>query len=136
MDGKERVMVDPFKFSESGQTTCARCGKVTDLGSSEALHWADDTKRCKHCGFLFIRHKNRQMATTMEMLKTDPEGQDRRLGGRVNLLDDPSQTLNMKSKEIAKGFGVSMATMQVKAKPIREGLDLMPLHPNWTARKI
>lgn len=66
-------MVDPSKFFESGQTTCDRCGQMNDLGSSEALYWANDSERCKHCGFLFIRHKNRQMATIREMLKTDPE---------------------------------------------------------------
>ena len=52
--------------------------------------------------------------------------------GRVNFLDDPSQTPHMKSAEIAKGFGVSVATMQAKAKVIREGLDLMPFHPDWS----
>ena len=51
--------------------------------------------------------------------------------GRVNFLDDPSQTPHMKSTEIAKDFGVSLATMQAKAKIIREGLDLIPLHPDW-----
>jgi hypothetical protein len=52
--------------------------------------------------------------------------------GRVNFLDDPSQTPHMKSMEIAEGLGVSMATMQAKAKVIREGLDLMPFHPAWS----
>ena len=52
--------------------------------------------------------------------------------GRVNFLDDPSQTPHMKSKDIAEGFGVSIATMQAKAKVIREGLDLMPFHPDWS----
>ena len=52
--------------------------------------------------------------------------------GRVNFLDDPSQMPHMKSPGIAKGFGVSMATMQAKTKVIREGLDLMPFHPDWT----
>ena len=51
--------------------------------------------------------------------------------GRVNFLGDPSQTPHMKSKDIAKGFGVSIATMQAKAKVIREGLDLVPFHPDW-----
>jgi len=51
--------------------------------------------------------------------------------GRVNFLDDPSQTPHMKSTEIAEGFGVSIGTMQAKAKVIREGLDLIPLHPDW-----
>ena len=52
--------------------------------------------------------------------------------GRVNFLDDPSQTPHMKSTEIAEGFGVSVATMQAKAKAIREGLDLVPFHPDWS----
>ena len=52
--------------------------------------------------------------------------------GRVNFLDDPSQTPHMKSKEIAKEFGISVATMQAKAKVICEGLDLMPFHPEWS----
>ena len=75
-------MVDPSKFFESGQTTSARCGQVNDLGSSEALYWADESKRCEHCGFLFIRHKNRQMAKLMEMLKANPEWVDLVRSGR------------------------------------------------------
>ena len=51
--------------------------------------------------------------------------------GRVNFLDDPSQSPHMKSPDIADGFGVSMATMQAKEKAIRERLDLIPLHPDW-----
>jgi hypothetical protein len=52
--------------------------------------------------------------------------------GRVNFLDDPSQPLHRTSAEIAKEFGVSVGTMQAKAKTIREGLDLMPFHPDWS----
>ncbi len=51
--------------------------------------------------------------------------------GRVNFLTDPDQTPHMAATEIAKGFGVSQATMLNKAKVIRQGLDLMPLHPDW-----
>ena len=51
--------------------------------------------------------------------------------GWANFLHDPSQTPHMKSTEIAKGFRVSMATMQAKAKVIREGLDLIPFYPDW-----
>lgn len=51
--------------------------------------------------------------------------------GRINFLDDPSQTPHMKSADIAIGFGVSVATMQAKAKIIREGLDLFPFDPEW-----
>jgi len=52
--------------------------------------------------------------------------------GRVNFLSDPDQTPHMKSTEVAKGFGVSVATMQAKAKVIREGLDVLPFDPDWT----
>jgi hypothetical protein len=52
--------------------------------------------------------------------------------GWVNFLGDSNQTPHMKSPDIANGFGVSMATMQAKAKVIREELDLIPFHPDWT----
>jgi hypothetical protein len=51
--------------------------------------------------------------------------------GRVNFLSDPSDCPHMKSTEIAKGFGVSVTTMQAKTKVIWEGLDLVQLHPDW-----
>lgn len=51
--------------------------------------------------------------------------------GRVNFLDDPSQTPHMRSADIAKGFSVSVGTMQAKAKIISQGLDLMPFDPGW-----
>ena len=51
--------------------------------------------------------------------------------GRVNFLTDPNQTPHMTAGEIAKGFGVSQATMMSKARVIRQGLDLMPFHPDW-----
>jgi hypothetical protein len=51
--------------------------------------------------------------------------------GRVNFLTDPGQTPHMTAEQIAEGFGVSPATMMGKAKAIREGLDLMPFHPDW-----
>jgi hypothetical protein len=52
--------------------------------------------------------------------------------GRVNFLTDPSQTPHMKYTKIAKGFGVSTATMQAKTRIIWNGLDLMPFHPDWS----
>jgi len=52
--------------------------------------------------------------------------------GRVNFLSDPSQSPHMKSNEIAEGIGVSPATMQAKAKVIREGLDLIQMDPRWS----
>ena len=51
--------------------------------------------------------------------------------GRVNFLTDPSQKPHMTAAAMATGFGVSQATMMNKAKVIREGLDLTPLHPDW-----
>jgi len=51
--------------------------------------------------------------------------------GRVNFLQDPSQSPHMTSAQIAERFGVSQATMMAKAKIIREELDLMRLHPDW-----
>ena len=50
--------------------------------------------------------------------------------GDENFLTDPNQTPHMAAAEIAKGFAVSQATMMNKAKAIREGLDLIPLHPD------
>ncbi|MFP4107206.1 MAG: DUF6398 domain-containing protein [Phycisphaerae bacterium] len=52
--------------------------------------------------------------------------------GRVNFLSDPSQDPHLKSDEIAKGIGVSPATMQARAKIIREGLDLIQMDPRWS----
>jgi len=52
--------------------------------------------------------------------------------GRVNFLDDPGQTPHMRSADIAKGVGISVGTMQAKAKIISLGLDLMPFDPDWT----
>lgn len=51
--------------------------------------------------------------------------------GQVNFLTDPDQTPHMAATEIAEGFGVSMATMHAKAKVLRNGLNLMPFHPDW-----
>jgi len=52
--------------------------------------------------------------------------------GRVNFLTDPSENPHMKSKQIAEGFGISVATMQAKARIINKMLDLVPMHPSWT----
>lgn len=52
--------------------------------------------------------------------------------GRVNFLTDPAQSPHMKSQQIADGFGISVATMQSKAKIIDEALELVPFHPEWT----
>ena len=52
--------------------------------------------------------------------------------GRVNFLTDPSQTPHMKAEQIAAGFGVSSATMHAKSREIHDGLNLMPLDPDFT----
>ncbi|MCC5830771.1 MAG: tetratricopeptide repeat protein [Phycisphaeraceae bacterium] len=82
----------------------------------------------------------REMATSIcqkgsPVLKGKPEGWAAGVIhalGQVNFLTDPSQAPHMKSEEIAKSIGVSPATMQAKAKIIREGLELMPFHPDWS----
>jgi hypothetical protein len=52
--------------------------------------------------------------------------------GWVNHLTDPSQTPHIRSEEIAKWFGVSVATMHSKSKTLREGLELVPFDPHLT----
>ncbi len=51
--------------------------------------------------------------------------------GRVNFLDDPSQTPHLKWADVAKGIGISVGTMQAKARIIWEGLDIMQFDPDW-----
>jgi hypothetical protein len=51
--------------------------------------------------------------------------------GRVNFLQDPSQSPHTTSAQIAEGFGVSQATMMAKAGIIRDKLDLIRLDPAW-----
>jgi hypothetical protein len=52
--------------------------------------------------------------------------------GRVNFLTDPSQTPHMNAEAIAKGFGISPATMYAKSGDIWNGLDLMQFDPDFT----
>ncbi len=52
--------------------------------------------------------------------------------GWVNFLTDPCQEPYMRPEDIAKEFGVSMATMQAKSKIIRDTLDLIPLQPEYS----
>ncbi len=52
--------------------------------------------------------------------------------GRVNFLTDASQSPHMKGEEVAKGFGVSTATMHSKCNVIWNGLGLMQLDPDFT----
>lgn len=52
--------------------------------------------------------------------------------GRVNFLMDPNSDPHMSAEEIAAGFGVSPATMYAKQRVVRDGLELMPLDPDFT----
>lgn len=52
--------------------------------------------------------------------------------GRVNFLTDPSQDPLLTAEQIAKGFGVSPATMHAKHRIICDGLELMPFDPDFT----
>lgn len=71
----------------------------------------------------------------LPVLKGKPEGWAAGIVyaiGRVNFLTDASQSPHMKSKDIAKGMGVSLATMQAKYKIIWDELELMSFHPDWS----
>ncbi|MBK7324685.1 MAG: hypothetical protein IPI89_00655 [Propionivibrio sp.] len=52
--------------------------------------------------------------------------------GRVNFLDDPSQTPHCKSKAIYDFFGIGESTGQNKSKEIRDLLKMGPMSPEWT----
>jgi hypothetical protein len=52
--------------------------------------------------------------------------------GRVNFLDDPSQSPHMKLTTIDKAFGVSQGTGQAKAKAIMDLFKIHQLEPEWT----
>ncbi|MFY9327769.1 MAG: DUF6398 domain-containing protein [Georgfuchsia sp.] len=52
--------------------------------------------------------------------------------GRVNFLDDPSQTPHCKPKAIYAFFGVAESTGQNKSKEIRNVLKMGPMSPEWT----
>lgn len=52
--------------------------------------------------------------------------------GKVNFLSDPSQTPHLPLEEIAKGVGVSPATMHNKGRTLWEGLSLMQFDPEFT----
>jgi len=51
--------------------------------------------------------------------------------GWVNFLTDPDTEPYLRSEDIAKGMGVSASNMQQKSKEIREGMDLVPMDPDW-----
>ncbi len=52
--------------------------------------------------------------------------------GRVNFLDDPSQSPHCKPKVIYEFFGISESTGQNKSREIRDLLKIGPISPEWT----
>ncbi len=52
--------------------------------------------------------------------------------GRVNFLDDASQTPHCKSKVIYEFFGIGESTGQNKSKEIRDLLKMGPMSSEWT----
>lgn len=52
--------------------------------------------------------------------------------GRVNFLDDPTQTPHCKPKLIYEFFGIAESTGQNKSKEIRDALKMGPMSPEWT----
>ena len=52
--------------------------------------------------------------------------------GRVNFLEDPSQTPHCKAKAIYDFFGIGESTGQNKSKEIRDLLKMGPMSPEWT----
>jgi hypothetical protein len=55
-----------------------------------------------------------------------------RIIGRVNFLDDPTQTPHMKLSMIDKAFGVGQSTGQSKSNAIRKMLKIHQYDPKWT----
>jgi len=51
--------------------------------------------------------------------------------GWVNFLADPSFEPYMSVGQLAERLGVSQGTMVSKSKIIRDGLDIMPMDPDW-----
>ena len=52
--------------------------------------------------------------------------------GRINFLDDPSQTPHCKPPVIYEFFGIAESTGQNKSKEIREVLKMGVFSPDWT----
>jgi hypothetical protein len=52
--------------------------------------------------------------------------------GRVNFLDDPSQSPHCKPKAIYEFFGIGESTGQNKSREIRDLLKMGPMSPEWT----
>jgi hypothetical protein len=79
-------MVDPSQFFQHGRVPCPKCGQVNDLGSSEALYHASLATPCRHCGFLFLDHIDRQMKKLVEMTAQNPEWGELLRAGRMDVI--------------------------------------------------
>ena len=79
-------MVNPSNFFKHGRVPCGKCGQINDLGSSEALYHANLATPCKHCGFHFLDHLDRQMKKLMEMTDKDPEWGELLRSGRDDII--------------------------------------------------
>lgn len=53
------------------------------------------------------------------------------VNGQANFLGDPSFEPYMKSEDLAKQMGVSIATVHNKAAIIRKAVEISPLEPRW-----
>ncbi|QOJ18339.1 MAG: hypothetical protein HRU76_12405 [Phycisphaeraceae bacterium] len=51
--------------------------------------------------------------------------------GWVNFLSDPNNDPHLRTDELCRLFGVSESAMSRRSTEIREGLDIVPLDPNW-----
>jgi hypothetical protein len=81
-------MVNPSKFFRHGRVPCPKCGRINDLGSSEALYHASLATPCVHCGFLFLDHIDRQMKKLTEMTAKDPEWGELLRSGRTDVIKE------------------------------------------------
>ena len=52
--------------------------------------------------------------------------------GRINFLDDPSQTPHCRPRVIYDFFGIAESTGQKKSREIREALGMGSFSPDWT----
>ena len=55
---------------------------------------------------------------------------------QVNFVTNPQSDPHATAADIASGFGISQSTMLAKARVIREGLGLMPMHPDWCVEEL
>jgi hypothetical protein len=54
----------------------------------------------------------------------------------VNFLGDPSQPHYLKAEDIARGLGISPATLMNRSRVIRQRLKLQRMDPRWSTKKM